>query len=89
MGFSIEQAAAELTRLKTVFTILAETPAVYPAWELLVIKHRVTGKPTHDARLVAAMQVHGETSILTLDKGDFSRYPDIEVLNPPEVVLNG
>ena len=38
------------------FHFLAETPAIYPAWEALVIRYQVIGKPAHDARLVAAMQ---------------------------------
>ena len=67
---TVEQAAAELTRLKSLFNFLAETPAIYPVWEALVVQHRVSGKPAHDARLVAAMRVHGLTSILTFDKDD-------------------
>jgi predicted nucleic acid-binding protein len=51
----------------------------------LVIQQRVSGKPAHDARLVAAMQVHGITSILTFDKSDFSRYPGIEVIHPADI----
>jgi predicted nucleic acid-binding protein len=35
----------------------------------------------HDARLVAAMQVHGIGAILTFDKAGFSRYAGIEVVN--------
>jgi len=50
------------------FVLLPETSAIYPAWEALVARHAVSGKPAHDARLVAAMQVHGLTAILTLTK---------------------
>jgi predicted nucleic acid-binding protein len=32
------------------------------------------------------MQVHGITDILTFDKSGFSRYPDIEVVHPAEVI---
>jgi hypothetical protein len=46
--------------------LLPETSAIYPAWESLVIQYRVSGKPAHDARLVAAMKVHGLTAILNL-----------------------
>lgn len=63
----------------------AETPAIYTVWESLVIQHRVSGKTTHDARLVAAMKVHGVTSILTFNTEDFTRYPGIEVVNPADV----
>src|SRR5260370_41264672 len=41
--------------------------------------------PAHDARLVAAMEVHGITAILTFDKSGFSRYPGIEVVHPEQV----
>jgi predicted nucleic acid-binding protein len=45
----------------------------------------VIGKPAHDARLVAAMQVHGLTAILTFDRTGFSRYPGVEVIHPEQV----
>lgn len=85
LGMTIEEAADELERLKSLFTVLPETPAIYPVWESLVIQHRVTGKPTHDARLVAAMKVYGLNSILTFNAGDFKRYSGIEALHPAEV----
>jgi predicted nucleic acid-binding protein len=85
LGMSAPQAAMELERLKGMFLFLAETPAIYPAWESLVIQYQVTGKPAHDARLVAAMQAHGLTAILTFDRTGFSRYPDIEVVHPEQV----
>ena len=81
LGLSNTEAEAELMRLKSMFPMLPDTPAIYPAWESLVIRYRVSGKPD-DARLVAAMQVHGLTAILTFDKAGFSRYAGIEVVDP-------
>jgi predicted nucleic acid-binding protein len=86
LGMSPDRAGAELERIKGMFLLLPETPAIYPAWEALVTRHRVLGKVAHDARLVAAMQVHGLTAILTFDKTGFSRYPGIEVIHPGDVV---
>ena len=86
LGLTAAKAAAELKRIKGMFLFLLETPAIYPAWEALVIQHQVIGKPAHDARLVEAMQVHGLTAILTFDKAGFSRYPGIEVVDPAEVM---
>ncbi len=40
LGYSVEQAAAELTRLKAFFTILSESEDIYPVWESLVIQFR-------------------------------------------------
>jgi predicted nucleic acid-binding protein len=85
LGMAPTKAASELERIKGMFLLLPETPAIYPAWEALVIRHQVTGKPTHDARLVAAMQVHGLAAILTFDRTGFSRYAGIEVVHPEQV----
>src|ERR1022692_4601350 len=49
-------------------------------WEALVTLPRIPGKPSHDARLVAAMKVHGLTAILTFDRAGFSRFAGIVVL---------
>ena len=85
LGLSILQAATELARLKRLFALLPDSPLIYPAWERLVTQQQVSGKPAHDARLVAAMQVHGLTAILTFDKTGFTRYAGIEVVHPAEV----
>jgi predicted nucleic acid-binding protein len=84
LGLSTTEAAAELLRLKSMFPLWPDTPAIYPVWESLVIQYRVSGKPAHDARLVAAMHVHGLTTILTFDRTGFSRYAGIEVLHPAD-----
>jgi predicted nucleic acid-binding protein len=85
LGLTTAAALVELARLKWLFLLLPETPAIFPAWEALVGRYQVSGKPTHDARLVAAMQVHGLTSILTFNTSDFRRYVDIEVVDPTSV----
>ena len=87
LGMTPSEVAAELAGLKSMFFLLPETPAIYPVWEALVIYHKVSGKPAHDARLVAAMQVHGLTAILTFDKSGFSRYPGIQVVHPAEIAV--
>ena len=84
LGLSITEATSELMRLKSMFPLLPDTPAIYPVWENLVIQYQVSGKPAHDARLVAAMLVHGLTTILTFDKTGFSRYDGIEVVQPAD-----
>jgi len=84
LGMAPPAVAMELTRIKGMFDLLPDTPAIYPVWESLVTQYQVTGKPAHDARLVAAMLVHGLTAILTFDRTGFSRYSGIEVVNPYE-----
>jgi hypothetical protein len=43
------------------------------------------GKPAHDARLVAAMERHGLTHLLTFNLVDFQRYAGLELLDPHQV----
>jgi predicted nucleic acid-binding protein len=85
LGLSTAAATSELMRLKAMFSLLPDTPAIYPTWERLVTQYQVSGKPAHDARLVAAMQVHGLTTILTFDKSGVSRYAGIQALDPAAV----
>ncbi len=86
LGLSTIEAGVELDRIKGIFQFLPETPAIYPAWELLVKTHAVSGRPTHDARLAAAMQVHGITDILTFDKTGFTRFPGINAIHPADIM---
>jgi hypothetical protein len=48
----------------------------------LVAPNDVSGVQVHDARLVAAMRVHGVRHILTFNDKDFARYTDIQALHP-------
>jgi len=86
LGMLPDAAAMELIRLKSMFELLPDIPAIYPAWESLVTRYQVSGKPAHDARLVAAMEAHGLTTILTFDESGFSRYPGVEVVHPAAVI---
>lgn len=82
LGLTTSQAHAEQVRALSLFTLLPDTAAVFTAWQRLVVQHDVKGKNAHDARLVAAMTVHGVTHILTFNTADFSRYPGITVVDP-------
>jgi predicted nucleic acid-binding protein len=71
------------------FVPFSETlPSLYDEWRRLIVAHGVSGKKTHDARLVAAMTVHHITQLLTFNSDDFSRYASITVLHPASVVLS-
>jgi predicted nucleic acid-binding protein len=81
LGLTIEQAAVEMNALRSLFVVLPEEPLLQE-WERVITTYRVSGKNTHDARLVAAMIVHGISSILTFDAQDFTRYTEIIVIDP-------
>ena len=82
LGLSVTQAKAELVRICSLFSMLQDIPAVYIEWARLVEIHEVKGKTSHDARLVAAMTVHGVARLLSFNDRDFSRYTTISVNNP-------
>lgn len=79
------QAQVELARIKSFFRYLPDTPLVYDEWERLVANHSVSGKNSYDARIAAAMIVHGITHLLTFNVPDFKRYSEITVVSPSEV----
>jgi hypothetical protein len=54
-----------------------------------VTAHSVSGKPAHDARLVAFMDGHGIRQLVTLNAGDFTRYGWIRALSPLELLARG
>jgi predicted nucleic acid-binding protein len=84
-GLSIEQAEQRVIILEKFTTVLPEPAGLYERWRELVIRHRVLGVQVHDAKLVAAMGLHGISQILTLNGRDFSRYPEIIAIAPENV----
>jgi len=64
---------------------LPDTADILPKWEQLIVKHQVLGKQAHDARLVAAMEVHNLTHLLTFNDRDFKRFTEITVVNPQNI----
>lgn len=86
LGKTAAEAMAELVSLKTLFSRLDEPRSIYDVWEQLVTRTPVVGKNAHDARLVAAMKVHGLTHLLTFNTQDFRPYRDITVVAPADVL---
>lgn len=84
LGLTIEQASREMTEIKQLFIPLPEMP-LQSEWESLVLAFRTSGKSSHDARLVAAMNVHGLSRILTFNTADFLRYDKLTVIDPRKI----
>jgi predicted nucleic acid-binding protein len=68
--------------LKKKLRLLPDSLAVHQQWRKLIVTHHVRGVQVHDARLVAAMDVHDVRRILTFNEADFLRFSGIEVLHP-------
>jgi predicted nucleic acid-binding protein len=75
-GFGLNPADAEpvLRLIERLFSVLPDSAEVYPEWRHLILSFNVSGVQVHDARLVAAMKVHGISHIVTFNAGDFARY---------------
>jgi len=75
-GFGLVPATADrlLRLVERLFPLLPDSPAIYTEWRRLVVAFGVSGIQVHDARIAAAMIVHGVTHILTFNTTDFARY---------------
>lgn len=89
LGLTPVRVASELVRIKTVFILLPELPAILDEWERLVVAHSVLGKNSHDAHLAASALVHGVTHLLTFNVGHFARFQGLTILNPASVAAAG
>jgi predicted nucleic acid-binding protein len=89
LGLSAVDAEAKAAAFEGTFPLLAETPAIYPAWKDLVGALGIIGKRVHDARLVAVCHVHAVTHVLTFNVSHFSGMagfgPGIVVVDPATV----
>ena len=65
--------------------LLPDTLAIHEVWRELLVTHSVSGVQVHDARLVAAMRVHGVKRIVTFNSKDFARYADGEAIHPRRI----
>jgi len=84
-GLSPQDADRRARFFEEKLRLLPDSLAVHEEWRRLLVTYNVSGVQVHDARLVAAMHVHGVTRILTFNDKDFTRYTDIEVVHPRTV----
>ncbi|HMV46620.1 MAG TPA: type II toxin-antitoxin system VapC family toxin [Blastocatellia bacterium] len=85
LGLSAIKAQAKLDEFQNLFTLKTDRPEIYAEWKALVTQHAVMGKPAHDARIAAAMKVHGISHLLTFNTADFKRFSDITAVSPTEL----
>jgi predicted nucleic acid-binding protein len=87
LGLTPVETEKRLRRLDSILTMLHDSAAVYEHWRRLIVQHEVRGIQVHDARIAAAMQVHGIKRILTYNPRDFGRYSEIKPVRPDELIL--
>lgn len=85
LGLTVDEATRETRKLKRIFKLRPDSPAIFTEWERLVAQYQVMGKQAHDTRLVAAMKAHSLSHILTFNIDDFKRFGDITPVSPQTV----
>src|ERR1035438_8004500 len=74
-----------LTGVEAGMSFLPDGEGVYRVWRRIIVQHGILGVQVHDARLAAAMYVHGVGHILALTAADFTRFTGIIPLHPSSV----
>ena len=85
LGLSTVQAASEIEKVLAQFTLIEDNASIFPVWRHFVTSLGVAGKGAHDARLVAAMNIHGIANILTFNVAEFQRYLLITAVSPDQL----
>ena len=86
LGMAVADVEVAVSDLIETFDLLLDEAGIFDHWRALVVANQVKGKVSHDARLVAAMQWHGISRILTFNTADFSRFAGVQALTPAEVL---
>jgi predicted nucleic acid-binding protein len=84
-GLSVTEVDRRARLVEHHFTLLEDSGAVHQEWRSLLVAHSVCGVQVHDARLVAVMNVHHVTQLLTFNTRDFVRYTGITPVHPQTV----
>ena len=84
-GLTVSEVEQVVRLIEAGMIFLPDSEAVYREWRRIVVEHEISGVRVHDARLAAAMYVHGLSHILTLNAADFGRFGGLTALHPNDV----
>ncbi len=88
LGWSPLQTKNYIYDLLDNFTLIPETKDIFTNWFNLVTTYNIKGKRTHDIRILAVMQSHNITHLLTFNPKDFINIPNIEIFHPQELLTD-
>lgn len=86
-GLNTDEAAADIASFLEMCPCLPEPPDIVEPWSALVTRHRVLGKAAHDARIAALAITSGIHVLVTLNRSDFARFPEIQTILPSELLI--
>jgi len=85
LGWTVEETKQAVQMLINQFELLEETPDVFPIWLRLVTTYNISGKRSHDIRILAVMLAHNISNILTLNPKDFVAVQGITIIHPNSI----
>jgi predicted nucleic acid-binding protein len=86
-GFSVAETDERAALIEGKFSFAADSVATHQEWRRILVAG-ISGIQVHDARMVAAMRVHGIANLLTMNAKDFRRFSGITVLSPDDVLAS-
>jgi len=81
-GLTPTQAQERAIEIEAAIRILPDHPAIHRESRRILVIHNISGVQVHDARLAAAMRIHGVKQLLTFNTRDFARFPDLQAIHP-------
>jgi predicted nucleic acid-binding protein len=85
LGLTVAETDRRVRLIERFYRFLPDTPAVHDEWRRLLVAHAIEGVQVHDTRIVAAMNVHSVTHLLTFNVTDFARFPGITARHPQDI----
>ena len=84
-GLSPQEVDELAQQVEDGFILLPDSIEVHHEWRRLLVDHAISGVQVHDARLAAAMRVHGVGQILTFNTRDFARFTNVDAVHPRDI----
>ncbi len=84
-GLTAAEADREVRVIEAGMSLLSDNESIYREWRRIVVQHAVSGVQVYDARLAAAMLVHGIKHLLTQNVTDFRRYNGLTAVDPNSI----
>lgn len=85
LGWDVPRTRAEVNQLLSQFPLLQESPGVFALWLNLATSQAACGKRVHDLRIVALMQSHEISHLLTFNVTDFPPVTGVRAVHPDAI----
>ena len=81
LGLSTEVAVGNLNEFLGSLIMCEETVEVSSRLRQLAVTHNLSGKRLHDANIVATMEAHGISAVVTQNADDFAPFEEVAIMS--------